>query len=577
MPSGFQQPDISNILNKKFMPKLILILFAVILSACNQEPAASLTPVNEIEANNEVEVEAKIEPELIKSAHYFSSAWPITFWQEFEEDDVPAELQQIKDDGFNTVVLVVPWRGFEIGFDNPKTESNPILYQRLTFMLKAIVEHDLKFILRVGFPHFHMPEAKTYALEQCIGIYTDEKTQNQWTDYLEKIKQSVEPFTASSAGTLVSWEDFWCPHAMFPYWEDQPRLDMAHDMGYDKWLQQQNRNMVKVLLQQSDIKFNEIKIPQPAEFSYVLYLDFIDQMFAQKILKPTQTVFPNAAMEIRVDKLPIKDNEHYTWISHDLHLQETNLRGSYWAPFWGAENKGELISAEQALMNFQYFLNVVTDDGQNINHVIEQFNFYDNTIHYPNNANIKPEEIGVFLLAAAPLLKQYSRGFGVWAYRDYHDNAILNGSFEMGTEGWQIEGQAEIRTESQDQSLWMPAGTAIKQTFLPEKRFKLLVLYEQISICLVTDSATTFDILVDGELINEWHKKADQNCTQLPATSFKKPHPITITLTLLTHSDVLIDELKVYGFTQVLGLYDAEGNPSSHISSYRQLNALLEE
>ncbi len=541
------------------MSRLIFFILTILVSGCSHETPEVLA--------------SESDTLFIKSAHYFSSAWPITFWQEFEEDDVSGELLQIKNDGFNTIVLVVPWRGFEVGFDNEVTESNPVLYQRLTFMLKAIVEHDLRFILRVGFPHFHMPDAKTYALELCIGMYTDERTQNQWADYLNKVNQQVKPYQASSAGTLVSWEDFWCPHTLFPTWKDEKRLEMAQAMDYHKWLQQQNQNLVKVLLQQSNINFEQVKVPQAADFSYVLYLDFIDQMFTQKILKPAQEIFSNAAMEIRVDKLPIKQNEQYTWIGHDLHLEESNLRGTYWAPFWGAENRGELLSAEQALNNFHYLLKVASDDGKNINHVVEQFNFYDNTVHYPNNANIKPDEIEAFLIGAAPLLKQYSRGFGVWAYRDYHDNAILNGSFEMGTEGWQIDGLAEIKTEQQDQSLHMQTSSSITQKFLPDKRLKLLKAYQDITICMVADADAVIEIKIDGVMLKEWQVQPAQNCTQVSAEPFKLRVPLLFTIQ--ARSDVLIDEIKLYGFTQVLGLYDSDGYPSEYISTYRQLNALF--
>ncbi len=546
---------------KLCMKKLIYFVFALTVTGCNnnEEPA--------------LETAAETAPKFIKSAHYFSSAWPVTFWQEFEEDDVSSELKQIKKDGFNTIVLVVPWRGFEIGFENEQTESNPILYERLTFVLKAIVEHNLKFILRLGFPHYHMPEAKTYALEQCIGMYTNEKTQNHWIDYLEKVSQSIKPFQESSAGILVTWEDFWCPHSLFPKWSEEKRLEMAQAMGYEKWLQQQNQNMVKVLLQQSDIRFDQIKVPLPADFSYVLYLDFIDQMFEQKVLKPAQSIFPNAAMEIRVDKLPIKQKEQYTWIGHDLHLEESNLRGTYWAPFWGAENKGELISAEQALKNFNYLLKTVSDNGNNINHLVEQFNFYDNTVHYPNNANIKPEEIDDFLLGAAPLLKKYSRGFGVWAYRDYHDSAILNGSFEMGTEGWHIDGLAEIQTQQQDQSLLMQAGSSITQRFLADKRFKLLVKYQNITLCVMANQKAVIEVKVDGVVLKEWQIEPEQNCTQISAEPFKLRVPLLFSIQ--AQSEVLIDEIKLFGFTQMLGLYDAEGNPAQNLDAYRKLNGLF--
>ncbi len=546
------------------MIKFFPFLFFLLVLGCSEKQATS----GELATKNS----ERHKKDLIKSVHYFSSAWPITFWQDFEEGDVARELQQIKNDGFNTVILVVPWRGFEVGFENEQTASIPFFYDRLSFVLAEITKQELKYILRLGFPHFHMPEEKTYALEQCIGIYTDKKTQSQWRDYLQKIKEATAPFHPYYAGTLVSWEDFWCPHSYFPIQPFESRLQMAQFMNYGKWLQQQNQNMVKVFLQQNNVNFDQVAVPEPADLSYVLYLDFIDKMFKELLLQPTQDTFTDAAMEIRVDKLPVKQGDNYTWIDHDLYLEEKNLRGTYWAPFWGAANNGELISAKQALDTFHYFLKMVSDNGKNTNHVLEQFNFYDNTIHYPNHANIKPDEIETFLIGAQPLIEKYSKGFGVWAYRDYHDNAILNGSFEMGTTGWYISGNGKIISDNQDESLFLEANSSLVQKFLPDKRFKLLIEYDHVTMCLISSNNTHLEVNLGDQPIKKWPIEKGGNCTQLSADPFKVLDPINFSIT--TTSDVTIDEIKLYGFTQILGLYDANGKPSKYIDIYRQINSL---
>lgn len=540
---------------KKTTPLLLLIILA---AGCSQ--------------NNSAPISTKHEVGFIKSAHYFSSAWPKTFWQAFEEPDVATELSQIKADGFNTVVLTVPWRGFERGFENQRTESNPLLYQRLEFLLKSIIEQDLMFVLRVGFPHDYTPNTGTDGMAQCVGIYTDEKMQNHWLDYLNKVNRAVTPFQSASAGVLVSWEDFWCPHFVFPHLSDDKRLEMAQAMQYGQWLKQQNHNIVKVLLQQSDLDFNQVKVPKPTDLSYVLYLEFIDYMLDKQVLQPTQSVFNNAALEIRVDKLPIKQGDQYTWIGHDLYLDEANHRGTYWAPFWGAENKGELLTAEQALKNFKYFLKVVSDEGKNTNHVIEQFNFFDNTPYFPNNANIKADEIDDFLLGAAPLLEEYSQGFGVWAYRDYQDNGLLNGSFEMGTEGWQVEGPITVIDDNDDQSLSMTAGAAISQSMIAEERMMLVSTYTTLDLCLYAELNSELEIHIDGSPLASWPLQVGENCTTITAEPFKKG---LTTLSLMAKTKAQIDELSLHGFTQKLGLYDAAGQAAENLDAYQALNAIF--
>lgn len=545
-----QSREIIPIMNKL----IIIFVFITGISACGSDATSS----------------KKHEVELIKSAHYFSSAWPKTFWQEFEKGDVPSELKKIKSDGFNTVVLTVPWRGFETGFHQAETQSDPVLYERLSFMLENIQQQGLFYMLRLGFPHDYTPETETDILTQCTGIYTDKKTQNQWHSYLKKINQVTQPYAHASAGTLVSWEDFWCPHFVFPNLSDAERLALAQKMNFGKWLKKKSLNIVKVLFKENDLDFELIKIPQPTDLSYVLYIEFIDDMLNQRVLAPVKTVFDDASIEIRVDKFPIKQGSHYTWIGHDLFLNETNHRGSYWAPFWGAANNGELLSADAALKTFEYFLKVVTHNGENTNHIIEQFNFYDNTPYFPNNANIKPDEIDDFLSGAAPLLKENTRGFGVWAYRDYQDNALYNSSFELGKKGWEFDGSAKIIKKIGDQRIELEAGTTLSQSFSAHERMMFVSSYKQLDLCLRSNQNTIIELFLMSEKLANWSISTGMNCTKIPATVFKQNK--TVQFGLKAQSTVEIDELKLSGFTQKLGLYDANGNPGKNLKAYRKLN-----
>lgn len=485
------------------------------------------------------------------------------------------ELKQIKDDGFNTIVLTVPWRGFEIGFDQVQTTSNPALYQRLDKVLSHITELGLLFVLRVGFPHDYTPDTGTDGMAQCVGLYTDATMQNHWLDYLNKINQAIKPHQANAAGILVSWEDFWCPHFVFPHLDETERLELSQKMAYGEWLKQQNTNLVKVLLQENDLKYDNIKIPRPAELSYVLYLEFIDYKLDKEVLKPAQSVFDHAAMEIRVDKLPIKQGEHYTWVGHDLYLDETNHRGTYWAPFWGAANQGELLTASQALKNFEFFLNYVTADGQNIDHVIEQFNFTDNTPYFPNNANIIPEQIDDFLLAAAPLLKQRTRGAGVWSYRDYTDNALYNSSFEMGLDGWQVNGEVDLLGNDDDQHVVMHSHSQIKQSFISVDRFMLIGAYDTVQLCLNAAQGGAIKVLLDEVNLGQFNLPEGRSCVDLEASGFNSQTPVTFAV--LAVEKTSLDELQLSGFTQRLGLYDAQGQPGPYLEAYRTLNQMLSE
>ena len=49
------------------------------------------------------------EPPYLRAATYVSDAWVSNFWNT-ESDHMDAELAQIAADGFNSIVLVIPWR-----------------------------------------------------------------------------------------------------------------------------------------------------------------------------------------------------------------------------------------------------------------------------------------------------------------------------------------------------------------------------------------------------------------------------------------------------------------------------------
>jgi|GEM_PF-1110405 len=513
--------------------------------------------------------------DYIKSVHYFSSAWPKTFWQNFEKKDVREELQQIKADDFNTIVLTVPWRGFEKDFNAEQTTSIQAMYERLDFLLDEITELNLKFMLRLGYPHDFTPQVDASILQLCQGMYTSDKTRQQWLNYLQKIKKTVTPYQNKSAGMMISWEDFWCPHFVFSELSEEERLNLAQEMGYVNWLHagKLNLNLIKVILGSNEINAENTPIPQKSDPSYVLYSEFIDDQL-DGILQSTRTVFPKAALEVRIDKYPIQVEDKNIWIGHNLYLNDDIHRATYWAPFWGAENKGELITADQAIINFDYFLNMVTNNGNNINHVIEQFNFTDNTPYFPNNANIKPDEVNDFLTKAAPLLQQKSTGYGLWAYRDYADNLFYNAYFEQGLAGWQHNEQVEIAAIDGDNHVRIKANGFIEQSMQISDRVMWAVSYENMNFCYQGHRAGEVIISVNDEQVAQLTTKTGRECHLVPAQLFKEHLKGTIKIS--AQSEVVLDEIKLFGFVQELGVYDHFGQPGPYLEGIRQLNKALE-
>ena len=511
--------------------------------------------------------------DIVVAAHYFASEWPKTFWQEFEEKDVEGDFQQIKNDGFNTLIFVVPWVGFETNFNQDMTTSNPWMYKRLSFLVEKAVQLGFNYILRVGFPHDFTPETGTNIIQLCTNIYTDEAYKKKWKDFLKKIYEATKKYRNNSDGILVSWEDFWCPHFVLPNLPINNRIKLAQDIGYSEWLLSQDTNKVKLILGVNELDESQIAIPSKEEMSYLYYLEYIDMKFDELILNSTKEIFPEAAMEIRVDKDPILNSSGKTvWIEHDLHFDEENHRGTYWAPFWGAQNKGELLSAKESLANFEYFLKTVTNSNQSNNHVIEQFNFTDNTPYFPNNAEINSNEIDEFLLDTVPLLKKYSSGYGLWAYRDYADNGLYNSSFEYGLHGWDISGDVELIENTGENKIKLSKDSQISQLYNPFERHMLFSSYKELIFCLDSEQEANLTLL-----LNEKEKKLElkegNSCHTVDISKQEKTTHFKFKVT--SDEDIIIDNMKLYGFVQRLKVYDEFGKESLYLDSIRKMNKEL--
>ena len=79
-------------------------------------PAAALLAAAALMAGiPELRMEAQAAfPEYLKSVTYVGDAWPINYWGT-EDDNMGANFARIKADGFNSIILVIPWREFQPG------------------------------------------------------------------------------------------------------------------------------------------------------------------------------------------------------------------------------------------------------------------------------------------------------------------------------------------------------------------------------------------------------------------------------------------------------------------------------
>jgi hypothetical protein len=117
----------------------------------------------------------------------------------------------------------------------------------------------------------------------------------------------------------------------------------------------------------------------------------------------------------------------------------------YWAPFWGARNQGEKLSASESAHLFGGLLQSLRAVEPQKPIFIDQFNVIDNTPGHEHNASLKPEEIAAFLPLAHCLMRAHRvPAYALWTWREYGESPLANPSFGYGLESWLATGKVEL-------------------------------------------------------------------------------------------------------------------------------------
>jgi len=184
-----------------------------------------------------------------------------------------------------------------------------------------------------------------------------------------------------------------------------------------------------------DIESGEYPIPiwSIDDKAFSTYIKFIDSKWWETV-ELGRTVHPHLTMELRVD---IEGRK----VPYDLHPGDWRLpKQIYWSGYMD-HKPGVPLNATTAVTNLERVM-VHSTVNATSSVILGQFNFQDNTPHLVVKS-IVLEECNTFLEKAAPVLKKYTKGYGLWAYRNYRQSEIFNGSFLLGLEGWSIKKTGE--------------------------------------------------------------------------------------------------------------------------------------
>lgn len=508
--------------------------------------------------------------DYVKSATYFSDEWPINFWNT-EMDDMESEFCQIKEDGFDSIIIVIPWREFQPTVD-PVT-YNEYAFDSLDVLMKAADECGLEVYTRLGYTWDYYNDDVENIVDRFAQLPGNSVYRSAWYEYVEKMYGVLSGYE-NFRGGFLTWEDYWNTLGVCDEVSESNRLKQAQNLKYQEWVQK------KYELEDYNQKYGtaykeykDIAVPTRKEPAMYAMYEFFDY-FLNDLLRESQVYFPDLSMEVRLDWDVTYDLEgNLQYFEHkDTYLCENSsvISTMYGIPM-GCINNGEKLSYKEALEKTEYILRQLDEKSEGKAIYIEQFLFADNTPAFSKNAQIKEKQVNKYLETVADTLLDYSEGYGIWTYRNYRTNMVYNPQFALAEKGWETEGDIEFDLSGESNVCIMKKGASLFQN-IPDIRNHFPKEEYRVSIDVKTmDSPLKLKISVGNELQTITVDQSKEIELVFPAGD---RYDLKIEV---LEGKAVIDNINLYSHVQEGFLYDERNEALKYIDSLRILNNELKK
>lgn len=498
----------------------------------------------------------------LKSATYYSDDWVVNFWN-CESDNMDQELAKISADGFNSIILCVPWREFQPGGGN----LNSYCVEKLDRVMNTAASHGLSVMLRVGYTWDYYPEGESGRTRVDSMPYTRSERVS-WYTYLSKL-YAVASQHENFAGGFMTWEDFWTFTYTAPsFGNNSTGLYRARESGYSAYaLSHYSLDELRALYKNPALAKESLYFPPKANPAMKVFYEWYDD-YLMGLLVDSRNYFPGLSMEVRVDGDMVYDEGGTAYLKgHEGTFSAAD--GTYtslmFSPATNHES-GQVLSAAEAKDGLNRILASVRQAGGPV--YVDQLNFTDNTLGYEGNASISESEKPAFLMSIPGVLRQYTNGYGIWTYRDYGNNKLFNAQFLLDQRGWTFGPGASITKFSGSKQALLDKDAFISQSLRPSNGAQNGP-DTTVTLDVYSQAGADVDIILDNKRIQSFHVEGKQTLN----TTFSGQGAY---LTLrVRNGRAYLDNVKAYNFVTRGEIYDEFGNDSACLGALRQLNALI--
>ena len=513
--------------------------------------------------HGEKTVYAAEKPAYLKSVTYFGDEWPINYWGS-EDENMSSNFAKIKEDGFNSIILVIPWREFQP--ENGKEEWNQTAFDKLHKVMSCAEEHGLWVTLRIGYSWDYYGPSELPS--RFAGVTKkDSEDRAMWLRYSQAIYQAASAHENFHSG-FITWEDFWnYVHNMGRNYTEEERITLAQECGYTEYLKAAHTlDEINQLYEKSFTSYEEIGIPDRKSPAAALFFEYYDQ-FLNEFLAETQTVFPGISMEVRVDGDPIYESEGNYYYSHRVTYPCTGAEYTalMYSVSMGQKNEYDRISAETALKSTNRTLSgLYALSGKKL--YAEQLLYMDTTAEFAHNTQVLEDEVDDYIRGLAPVMQEYTMGYGLWVYRNYVNNCVYNGQFGLGFTGWGYGGNDKVLEIDGDHKAVLAKNGTVSQ-----KLTGRLGYAEEIQVefwAEPTAGAVSLEVSLGKQ-----KKRVGVQKAGIIKLSF--PWSGEYDLQIRTNRGVRLDDIRVYTYEQFGRIYGTHGEEQELADDFRILNSQL--
>lgn len=509
------------------------------------------------------------EMDYVRSATYFADEWPLNFWNS-EMDHLDDDMNQIKNDGFDSIILVIPWREFQIS--TRPVKYSDYAFQKLDDIMKSAKKSHLNVYVRIGYTWDYYSDTGQNIVDQFCSLMGDQELQTAWFAYVEKMYTVLSTYDNFKEGFLT-WEDFWNNLGVCDEVDEEIRVEKADFIGYQKWVKD-NYSLSEYNQKYTVMygAYEDIPVPQRDEPAMEAMYAFYDN-FLNMLLKQSQERFPNLSMEVRMDWDVIYRSDNtldYYKHTDTFSCMDSDFTVTMYGIPMGFENIGEKVGYREAMEKTQYILQQFRQQNGGKPVYIDQFIFADNTPKFKNNAQIRNQEINDYLVNVKDILLEFSDGYGIWTYRNYCTNMLYNSQFALGTLGWEASGGVVAETSGNSNVCMLKRGQRICQT-VPEIRNHFDSEKYQFQFEVVRLDAPGLIKVSVGNNTQE----IEIMQTGKVSLDFEKNESFDVAIETVD-CELAIDNLKLFSQVQQGFLYDENNNELQCCTGIRNLNAGLQ-